>query len=100
MTYLDDLAQAIRDQVPNSKLPHEDTRGLFRLYAVLLLGLGTHVTAADVHNAWVAWMCDRDASHESLVAYEALPADVAREDEPYVEAIRRVARRSGTDSAV
>jgi hypothetical protein len=100
MNYLDRLAGAIRAEVPASKLPPDDTRPLFRMYALLLLAVGTEVTTRDVHNAWVAWMSERDADHPSLVPYEELASDVAGEDGPYVEAIRRVARRSGSDTTV
>lgn len=100
MNYLDRLAGAIRAEVPASRLPSDDTRALFRMYALLLLALGEDVTTRDVHNAWVAWMAERDDDHPSLVPYEQLASDVASEDGPYVEAIRRVARRSGTDTAL
>lgn len=92
MNYLDELAAQIRAAVPPSKLPDDDTRTLFRLYALLLLAKGTDVDAADVHNAWSVWMADRDSAHESLVPFEDLPTSVTEEDEPYVAAIRSVAR--------
>lgn len=92
MNYLDDLAGRIRAEVPPRELPHDDTKSLFRLYAVLLLAKGEDVTRADVHNAWSAWTSDREENHESLVPFEELPPDLTAEDEPYVAAIRSVAR--------
>jgi len=89
--YLDDLAEAIRRAVPRNALPQGDTAGLFRTYAVLLLAKGELVTPADVHNAWVAWMADKDSSHESLVPFEDLDAETQAEDSPYLLAIRSVA---------
>ncbi|MGH8523866.1 MAG: DUF7701 domain-containing protein [Gammaproteobacteria bacterium] len=100
VNYLDRLATLIHDEVPAASLPQEDTRVLFRMYAILLLALGEAVTTEDVHNAWVAWMSGRDPYHSSLVPYKELTSDVASEDGPYVEAIRRLARRSGPDAAV
>lgn len=73
-------------------MPSGDTAELFRIYAVLLLARGQEVSPADVHNAWVAWMSGLDKSHEALVPYTDLAADVAAQDRPYVEAIRAVAR--------
>ncbi|MCW2973029.1 MAG: hypothetical protein JWN72_1302, partial [Thermoleophilia bacterium] len=35
--YLDEIARQIRGAVSSKKLPPEDTHGLFRNYAVLLL---------------------------------------------------------------
>ena len=92
MNYLDDLADKIRAAVEPRDLPHDDTRDLFRMYALLLLAKGAAVNEADVHNAWVSWMAGRDSSHEALLPYDQLGDDVAEQDEPYVEAIRTVAR--------
>jgi hypothetical protein len=92
LNYLDELAAKIRAQVANSDLPEADTRDLFRIYAVLLLAKGADVTAADVHNAWAAWMSDADPGHDAIVPFGELPSEVAVDDQPYVEAIRAVAR--------
>lgn len=90
--YLDELADEIREHVPADTLPEGDTSGLFLIYAALLLAKGEHVTRADVHNAWVAWMAGEDAAHESLIPYEGLDAATQAEDSPYVVAIRTVAQ--------
>lgn len=90
--YIDDLADAIRAQVPSDDLPHENTRVLFRLYAVLALAKGMDTTAMDVHNAWVAWMLSSDAHHDALVPYEELDAQVAKQDEPFVRAVHVVSQ--------
>lgn len=92
MNYLDDLADKIRAAVEPRDLPHDDTRDLFRMYALLLLAKGAAVDEADVHNAWVAWMASRDSSHEALLPYDELADVVAGQDRPYVEAIRLVAK--------
>lgn len=91
MSYIDELADRIRLEVPPAELPHDDTNALFRIYAVLLLSKGEAVNGEDVHNAWVAWMSARDGDHEALIPFEDLPADVAERDRPYVDAILRVA---------
>ncbi|MGY0002598.1 DUF7701 domain-containing protein [Micromonospora sp. I033] len=94
--YLQRLARLIRDEVPSRSVPTEfDTEPLFLAYAVLLKACGTSVTPQDVHNAWVAWMLTYDPGHEALVPYEDLPVDVAKQDDKYVEAIRRVASIEG-----
>jgi ABC-type oligopeptide transport system substrate-binding subunit len=92
VNYLDEIGGRIRAEVPPGDLPHDDTTSLFRLYAVLLLAKGEEVTAADVHNAWSAWMADRDDAHESLVPYVELPSEVSAQDRPYIVAIQTVAR--------
>ena len=88
MNYLDDLGRRIRGHVPLANLPEEDTRALFRGYAVLLLAKGSHVTPADVHNAWAAWMIQTDPTHDAIVPYADLSSEVAGDDLPYVQAIR------------
>lgn len=89
--YLDALAEAIRQAVPQEALPDGNTSSLFRTYAVLLLAKGENVSRADVHNAWVAWMAEQDPDHESLVPFSDLDPDTQAEDSPYVVAIRAVA---------
>lgn len=95
MTYIQDVASAIRDLVPESLLPDGDTNALFLLYAVLALSKGTAVEARDVHDAWSAWMTlqGEDDHHESIVPYDELDAGVRRQDQPFVDAIREVAAR-------
>ncbi len=91
--YLNDIAKAIRDEVPEDAIPEGATLALFRLYAVLLLAKGVEVTGEDVHNAWVAWMASQDADHDALVPFKALDASTQAEDSPFVVAIRMVAGR-------
>lgn len=90
--YLDVFAQGIRALVPPGDLPEENTTSLFRLYAVLALAKGSGVSAEDVHNAWVAWMADREPTHESLVPFDELSPGVADADIPFLKAIRSASR--------
>ena len=78
--YLDDLAEAIRAQIPEDRMPRGEADDLFRLYAVLLRAKGAGVTRSDIHDAWSAWMAKHDIEHESLVAYEDLASEVRNED--------------------
>jgi len=91
MSYLTDVAAAIRREVDPALLPADDTDSLFTIYAVLALAKGTAVTTEDVHNAWAAWMSGRQPDHPSIQPFAALSPAVQREDIPFVEAIHRVA---------
>jgi hypothetical protein len=91
MTYLDQLAAEIQRRISPDHLPQENTGTLFRLYALLALAKGTAVTAADVHNAWAAWMQERDPAHPSIKPFEQLDAKTQASDEPFAQAIRAVA---------
>lgn len=92
LNYLDALGIEIRAHVPRADLPEENTKDLFRIYAVLLLAKGAAVTAEDVHNAWAAWMSGTDPDHDAIVPFAELSSDVAADDAPYVDAIRAVAQ--------
>jgi hypothetical protein len=92
LNYLQRIAEDIQRHVSKDEMPDENTRGLFRIYAVLLLAKGEAVTTTDVHNAWVAWMCSIDPEHESIVPSEDLADAVVESDQPYVDAIVAVSR--------
>jgi hypothetical protein len=99
MSYLDQVAAEIRRQVPTEVLPGGEMDGLFRMYAVLALAKGESVDAADVHNAWAAWMSDRDPDHGSLRPFWELDSETRKSDEPFVTAIREVAKALGREPA-
>jgi hypothetical protein len=92
-SYIADIADDIQAAVPPKSLPAGDTDELFLIYALLALAKGVDVEARDIHNAWAAWMSTKDPHHESIVPYEDLSPDVRREDDPYLAAVRSVARR-------
>ena len=91
MNYIFDIAQRIRREVPQEVLPDEDTDLLFLMYAVLVLTVGEDVRAEDVHDAWSAWMTYRDPSHESIKPFAQLSPETKETDQPFVEAIRKIA---------
>lgn len=95
MTYLRDIAGAIRGEIDVDRLPTGDIDLLFDLYAVLALIRGMDTTRRDVHETWVAWMLAEGEQHPSMVPFEDLPPDVQTEDEPFARAIRTVASRRG-----
>lgn len=66
---------------------------LAKLYALLALTLGPSTNLADVHDAWALWRNSTNPTHQSLVPFEELPDEVQELDRPYVEAIKRTARR-------
>jgi hypothetical protein len=92
LSYVDELAEAIRREIPPHVLPGGDTAVLFRIYAVLAMAKGYRVVPEDVHDAWVAWMSEQNPRHQSLKPLQELATEVRRADQPYVDAIRRVAR--------
>jgi hypothetical protein len=91
MSYVDELAHAIQRELPPDLVPGGDTGSLFRLYALLALSRGSEVSREDVHDAWSAWMSDRDPGHPALRPFAELDAKTQQADQPYVDAIRKVA---------
>jgi hypothetical protein len=93
-SYLAEDARLIRSELPDGVKPPGDSDGLFVLYAVLMRAKGERVTLSDVHDAWAAWTLATQGDHKSLVPFESLDPETQDEDSPYVEAIRRAARRA------
>jgi hypothetical protein len=95
VSYISQIASEIAAELPQELLPDEHADELMLLYAVLATSVGTAVTSEQVHDAWVAWMTYRGENHRSMVPFDQLSQDVQREDEPFAQAIRRVAERRG-----
>jgi hypothetical protein len=93
MSYLDELADAIRAEVDPSLVPRGDTTPVFRTYAVLVRAKGSAVTGSDVHDAWVAWALSAKPSHSAILPFEELDHPTQAKDQPYVDALRKVAER-------
>jgi hypothetical protein len=67
---------------------------LLRLYALLAMSKGEATTLRDVHDAWSLWMAPIKPEHPSLVPFDQLTEAVQKEDQPFLDAILRVARQS------
>jgi hypothetical protein len=93
VSYVEEIAQAIRAEVSEDALPDGDATGLFLIYAVLLFARGVDVSREDVHNAWVAWMASQGKTHEAMIPFDELPSATQAEDSPFMLAIRTVAIR-------
>lgn len=93
--YVSRVAEQIGSELRQEALPDEPVEDLLRIYAVLALALGEDVLAADVHDAWVAWKAGHDQSHVALLPFDSLDSETAREDLPFLTAIRSVARAEG-----
>jgi hypothetical protein len=90
MNYVSGIAERIHREVPPEVLPKGDTNLLFLMYAILALTVGENVRAEDVHDAWSAWMTYQDPTHESIKPFTRLSRETQAQDQPFVEAIRKV----------
>jgi hypothetical protein len=77
--------------VPQEVLPKGDTDLLFLMYAVLALTVGEDVQTEDVHDTWSAWMTYHDPLHQSIRPFTQLGPAMKKTDQPFVDAIRKVA---------
>ena len=91
MNYISEIAERIRCEVPPDALPKGDTDLLFLMYAVLALTVGEDVRTEDVHDAWSAWMTYQDPTHKSIKPFAQLGRETQAQDQPFVEAIRKIA---------
>lgn len=91
MSYLDADAELIRSCLPEGTCVPEGSEDLFVLYAVLMRVKGRATEAADVHDAWSAWMSRREPGHGSVRPFDQLAPTVQAEDAPFLIAIRRAA---------
>jgi hypothetical protein len=91
MTYIERIAARIYDEVhPGERVPQEQ-QGLYLIYAVLALSVGEAITLENVHDAWSAWTVLTSTEHTSVRPFPELPQGTKQEDEPFRDAIGRVA---------
>ena len=91
MKYIDKIALAVRDELKPEDRPAEHGKALYELYALLVLTRGHETSLADVHDAWSVWMGRINPEHEALVPFGTLSRLKQDEDQPFRDAIRRVA---------
>lgn len=92
MSYLDADAELIRSCLPKDTGVPKNSDDLFLLYAVLMRAKGAGTQAADVHDAWSAWMSRIEPDHESIRPFDQLAPSVQEEDAPFLTAIHSAAR--------
>ncbi len=92
MSYIDDIAEAVKGELPAGSRPSSAAETLYRLYALLVLTRGTETSLENVHDAWAVWVSEQGEDHESLVPFAELDHEVQLEDRVYMEAIHSVAR--------
>jgi hypothetical protein len=89
MSYASDVIDALNEELPGQN-PE-----LIRLYALLVLAWGEGTTSSDVHDAWAVFRASTNPDHPALVPFDSLDEETQKLDEPYVEAIWRVAVKVG-----
>lgn len=81
MSYIDDVIEAVTEQ-----LPDQDPE-LLRLYALLVLV--RRISPRDVHDAWAIWRHSTQRDHLAMIPFDQLAPGVQRLDDPYAAALER-----------
>jgi len=97
-SYIDRVAAEIRRSADPDAAASDEDLLLYRIYAVLLLAKGKHITSEDVHNAWSAWASEYEPDSRNLVPFKELSLKAQRKDEPYAEIIRKIAEQMQINS--
>jgi len=85
VNYFDEVTARLDELIPGND------PALLRYYALLVLTGGVNTTREHVHDAWSAWRTVTRPEHPALVPLERLSPEVQALDDPYVDAIRKVA---------
>ena len=66
--------------------------GLLPMYSLLVFVVGEDCTNENIHDAWSLWQKVTQPNHRSLKPFEELTKEVQDLDEPYRQAVIKVAK--------
>ena len=89
MTYINKIRLALDKELNMSDSEYED---LLDVYALLVLIVGENCTNEHIHDAWSVWQNNTDPEHRSLITFNQLTKEVQDLDEPYRQAVIKVAK--------
>lgn len=88
VTYVQQARAALRRAYPTAAQDQVKES----LYLLLVLVKGQDVTAEDVHNAWAVWRSLADPTHQHLVPFDQLSAEVRELDLVYTQRVAAAAK--------
>ena len=88
MNYIDQIKELLDTELSMSGTPYE---GLLDTYALLVLVVGESCTNEHIHDAWSIWQNRTQPEHRSLKPFNELIEEVQALDEPYRQAVIKVA---------
>jgi hypothetical protein len=91
MTYINDIITDLAPRIPETK-PE-----LTRMYALLVLAVGTSCTRENVHDAWAAYTSGTRPDHRDIIPFGYLSPETQARDEKYAAIIRLVATRRAAE---
>lgn len=87
------IGKYVRGIIQNTKMDPfiPENISLIQMYALLAKVKGKDTTREDVHDAWSIWMEQLNPYHVSIAPFDKLTDTVQAYDQPYVDAIHKVA---------
>lgn len=89
MNYIDQIKELLDKELGLSGTSYE---GLLDVYGVLVLVVGENCTNEHIHDAWSVWQNRTQPEHRSLKPFKELTKEVQDLDEPYRQAVIKVAK--------
>jgi len=89
MNYIQEVQELLEKELKMRGTPYE---GLLETYGLLVLTVGEDCTNEHIHNAWSTCQNKTDPEHRSLTWFDYLTKEVQDLDEPYRQAVVKVAK--------
>lgn len=89
MNYIQKIQNLLEEELKMKGTPYE---GLLETYSLLVLIVGKNCTNEDIHDAWSIWQNKTEPKHRSLIPFNELTKNVQDLDEPYRQAVIKVAK--------
>ena len=88
MNYIERIKENLEEELHMEGSKYE---GLLDVYALLVFTVGEDCTQKHIHDAWSIWQSRTQPKHRSLIPFEELTKEVQDLDEPYRQAVIKVA---------
>ena len=89
MNYIEKIKNLLESEL---KMRGTDYEGLLDVYGLLVLTVGENCTNEHIHDAWSIWQAKTQPKHHSLKPFIELTKEVQDLDEPYRQAVIKVAK--------
>ena len=89
MNYIQNIQNLLDEEL---KMKGTEYEGLLETYGLLVLTVGEDCTNEHIHDAWSIWQNKTQPEHRSLKWFNELTKEVQDLDEPYRQAVIKVAK--------
>lgn len=93
--YVQKIQDLLEEELHMKGTPYE---GLLETYGLLVLVVGENCTQENIHDAWSTWQNLTLPNHRSLKPFNELSEEVQDLDEPYRQAVIKVAKSKSGDT--